>query len=172
MLTPSFLQEALQVHEIFPEGAVAQDGRIRPGDRIIAINEEPLSALPFATAVGVITAAFTGQPRVGSQLDLAHLRAEAASVTSTSNNSLVALLVERPGPGVQTKWYDQEVTVDLQKKAGRGLGLCIAERACPPPVVSNGVTVSTTTANMDQRSHYQMEHTGLGVVVFDLVCFY
>ena len=34
----SFFQRCVVVQEVFPEGLIAQDGRLRPGDQIIEIN--------------------------------------------------------------------------------------------------------------------------------------
>ena len=33
-----FLQRCVVVQEVFPDGLIAQDGRLRPGDQIIEIN--------------------------------------------------------------------------------------------------------------------------------------
>ncbi|KAL7059690.1 hypothetical protein AAHC03_013806 [Spirometra sp. Aus1] len=126
----------LQIHEIFPEGVLAKDGRLQPGDRIIAVNHQRLSKMSFENAVSTIVHAFSGLQPVASDADLATLATRTASSSSNSNNpssrgdSFVSLVVERPA-GVQTKWYDQEVTVDLLKRPGRGLGICIVERTGP-----------------------------------------
>ncbi|BHF69904.1 hypothetical protein SprV_0301295100 [Sparganum proliferum] len=127
----------LQIHEIFPEGVLAKDGRLQPGDRIIAVNHQRLSKMSFENAVSTIVHAFSGLQPVASDADLATLATRTAtSPNNNSNNpssrgdSYVSLVVERPA-GVQTKWYDQEVTVDLLKRPGRGLGICIVERTGP-----------------------------------------
>ncbi|VUZ45075.1 unnamed protein product [Hymenolepis diminuta] len=167
----------LQVHEIFPEGAVALDGRIQPGDRLLAVNDESLSNLPYAVAVSTIGAAFSGQTPLTNDADLSKVVAMTSPshhADDTSNGS-IAFVVERPGPGVQTKWYDQEVTVDFVKKPGRGLGLCIVERSGPPLVTSNGVSPGNNTATNASASPPNKlpppstERSGLGVIVCDLI---
>ncbi|VDD80739.1 unnamed protein product [Mesocestoides corti] len=156
----------LQVHEIFPEGAVALDGRLQPGDRILAVNNESLLNLPYFVAVATIASAFTGRVPLWSQMDLLSVVAPNSPVHCSAESSSISLLVERPGAGVQTKWYDQEVTVDLVKKQGRGFGLCIVERSGPSVVASNGVSDGSL---VNQRPSIPTEQVGLGVIVCDLI---
>lgn len=175
------------MHEIFPEGAAALDGRLQPGDRLLAVNDVPLTNLPYSVAISTIGTAFSGQTALTNEMDLSKV----VAVTSPSHrpddgSGSIVLTVERPGPGVQTKWYDQEVTVELVKRPGRGLGLCIVERSGPPLVASNGMPLSspninTTTAaattntllpdaqGPNQLPPMPTERFGLGVIVCDLV---
>ncbi|VDO00602.1 unnamed protein product [Rodentolepis nana] len=148
------------------------DGRIQPGDRLLAVNDESLSNLPYAIAVSTIGAAFSGRTPLTSDVDLSKV----AAITSPSHHAddkssgSISLVVERPGSGVQTKWYDQEVTVDLVKKPGRGLGLCIVERSGPPVVTFNGVSSTNTTKSLPNKLPLSSaERSGLGVIVCDLI---
>ncbi|VDM31949.1 unnamed protein product [Hydatigera taeniaeformis] len=168
----------LQVHEIFSEGAAALDGRLEPGDRLLAVNNESLSNLPYGVAVSTIAAAFSGQTPLHSEMDLSSMVAAASPSHYANDAGFITLVVERPGAGVQTKWYDQEVTADLLKKPGRGLGLCIVERSGPTLVTANGVALSSpasstaspsTPLNTIQRSTAETERPGLGVIVCDLI---
>ncbi|VDK37817.1 unnamed protein product [Taenia asiatica] len=168
----------LQVHEIFPEGAVALDGRLEPGDRLLAVNNESLSNLPYAVAVSTIAAAFSGHTPLQSELDLSSVVAATSPSHSANDSGFITLVVERPGAGVQTKWYDQEVTADLLKKPGRGLGLCIVERSGPTLVTANGVSFAssttstasaTTSQNVNQHPAVGTERSSLGVIVCDLI---
>lgn len=168
----------LQVHEIFSEGAVALDGRLKPGDRLLAVNNESLSNLPYAVAVSTIVAAFSGQTPLQSELNLSSVVAATSPSHCANDSGFITLVVERPGAGVQTKWYDQEVTAVLLKKPGRGLGLCIVERSGPTLVTANGVSFSssttsttppTTPLNANQQPAVGTERSGLGVIVCDLI---
>ena len=153
---------------------MALDGRLQPGDRLLAVNNKSLSNLPYALAVSTVASAFSDQVPLRSEMDLSSM---AAATSPTNESGYIALVVERPGAGVQTKWYDQEVTVELLKKPGRGLGLCIVERSGPALVTANGVssattipaTSSATLQSDNQRSMNVTEHSGLGVIVCDLV---
>lgn len=166
------------MHEIFSEGAVALDGRLEPGDRLLAVNNESLSNLPYAVAVSTIAAAFSGHTPLQSELDLSSVVAATSPSHCANDSGFITLVVERPGAGVQTKWYDQEVTAALPKKPGRGLGLCIVERSGPTLVTANGVSLSSpaastapaaTTQNANQHPTVRAERSGLGVIVCDLV---
>ncbi|KAM7543130.1 hypothetical protein Aperf_G00000015422 [Anoplocephala perfoliata] len=172
----------LQVHEIFPEGAVALDGRLQPGDRLLAVNDVSLSNLPYSVAVSTIGAAFSGQTALTNEMDLSKVVAMTSPSHHPDDSSdSIALMVERPGPGVQTKWYDQEITVELVKRPGRGLGLCIVERSGPPLVISNGVSLSPSNNNATNAAATKntlgpnklhpasAERSGLGVIVCDLI---
>ncbi|KAL5107865.1 Multiple PDZ domain protein [Taenia crassiceps] len=140
----------LQVHEIFSEGAVALDGRLEPGDRLLAVNNESLSNLPYAVAVSTIAAAFSGQTPLQSELDLSSVVAATSPSHCPNDSNFITLVVERPGAGVQTKWYDQEVTVDLPKK---------------PASTASAVTPQ----NSNQHPTVGSERSGLGVIVCDLI---
>lgn len=172
----------LQVHEIFPEGAVALDGRLQPGDRLLAVNNKPLSNLPYALAVSALAAAFSDQMPLRGEMELSNLALANPPTHPIDDGSHITLLVERPGLGVQTKWYDQEITVDLLKKPGRGLGLCIVERSGPPLVLSNGLSSATNTVALtsttgasatsrvdNEQPPNESGRSGLGVLVCDLV---
>uniref|UniRef100_A0A0X3Q142 PDZ domain-containing protein n=1 Tax=Schistocephalus solidus TaxID=70667 RepID=A0A0X3Q142_SCHSO len=178
----------LQIHEIFPQGVLAKDGRLQPGDRIIAVNHQRLSNMSFENAVSTIVHAFSGLQPIASDADLATLATRTATCASNNPGNradyYVSLVVERPA-GVQTKWYDQEVTVDLLKRPGRGLGICIAERTGPAsrsaaalsgggdaggaekPAIAPAQNGLTSGSKRDQA--VPTETTSLGVIISDLI---
>ncbi|VDN31968.1 unnamed protein product, partial [Dibothriocephalus latus] len=67
------------IHEIFPEGVLAKDGRLQPGDRIIAVNHKRLCNMSFEDAVNTIAHAFSGIQPIASDADLATLAAKTAT---------------------------------------------------------------------------------------------
>lgn len=183
------LKGVLQVHEVFPEGAAALDGRLQPGDRILSVNDYSLTGLPFNFAVSKLASAFSGLPQIASSMDLSTVAMTTAPTSPSHHlpqgNTLfphhpasdsITLVVERPGV-VQLKWYDQEVIVELMRKPGRGLGICLAQRTAlrrrksgvaigsPPIITPNGIQKSAT----QQPELILPEEAPLGVIISDLV---
>ncbi|KAM5256425.1 inaD-like protein [Ctenodactylus gundi] len=89
--------DAIVIHEVYEEGAAARDGRLWAGDQILEVNGVDLRAASHEDAI-------TALRQTPQQVQLVVLRAEAH---------------DRAEENLQT------FVVELQKKAGRGLGLSI-----------------------------------------------
>jgi C-terminal processing protease CtpA/Prc len=90
------------VYEIYDGGAVAADGRLAPGDHVLEVNGEDLRPATHLHAIRSLRRAVS---------------------------EVLTLVVLRPGPPstLDEDLHDQ-LTVDVVKKAGRGLGLSIVSR--------------------------------------------
>ncbi|KAF6771468.1 hypothetical protein AHF37_10112 [Paragonimus kellicotti] len=117
-------QNHLLVHEVYPNGAASRDNRLRPGDHITQINSISLIGVPFLEAVDHILSAYNSA--VAQQERPSECVPE-NTVTALPEINTFVLTVVRPAVP-NTKWYDQELTMEMTKKAGKGLGLCIADR--------------------------------------------
>lgn len=94
------------IHEVYPDGAAALDGRLRPGDQILEVNGEDLREAPH----------------------------EAAITALRQTPSAVRMVVYREeGQNHEEDLYDV-IEVALFKKQGRGLGLSIVGRKNGPGV--------------------------------------
>ncbi|KAF8562986.1 hypothetical protein P879_11994 [Paragonimus westermani] len=118
------MQNHLLVHEVYPNGAASRDNRLRPGDHIIQINSIPLVGVPFLEAVGHILSAYNNA--IAQQERPSDCVPESTVTTLPEMNTFILTVVRPAVPN--TKWYDQELTIEMTKKAGKGLGLCIADR--------------------------------------------
>uniref|UniRef100_G1RY01 PATJ crumbs cell polarity complex component n=1 Tax=Nomascus leucogenys TaxID=61853 RepID=G1RY01_NOMLE len=97
-LTPFFLlSNAIVIHEVYEEGAAARDGRLWAGDQILEVN-------------GV---------------DLRNSSHEEAITALRQTPQKVRLVVYRDEAHYRDEENLEIFPVDLQKKAGRGLGLSI-----------------------------------------------
>lgn len=94
------------IHEVYPDGAAALDGRLKPGDQILEVCGEDLRD---ATHEHAITA-----------------------LRQTPN--VVQMLVYREEGQSHEEDAFETLDVDLQKKSGRGLGLTIVGRKNGPGV--------------------------------------
>ncbi|XP_065309862.1 multiple PDZ domain protein-like isoform X3 [Dermacentor albipictus] len=108
---------AVIIHEVYPDGAAAMDGRLRPGDQILEVNGE----------------------------DLREACHEAAIAALRQTSSVVRMLVLR-----EEEPQQDILTVELHKKAGRGLGLSIVGRRNAPGVFISEV-VRGGVAQLDGR---------------------
>ncbi|GFR01860.1 multiple PDZ domain protein [Trichonephila clavata] len=97
---------AVIIHEVYPDGAAALDGRLRPGDQILEVNGEDLRDALHEHAITVLR--------------------------QTPN--LVQMLVYREEGQSQEEDAFETLDVELYKKAGRGLGLSIVGRKNGPGV--------------------------------------
>lgn len=108
---------AVIIHEVYPDGAAAMDGRLRPGDQILEVNSEDLREASHEAAIGALR----------------------------QTSSVVRMVVFREEEPTQDIF-----TVDLHKKAGRGLGLSIVGRHSAPGVFISEV-VRGGVAQLDGR---------------------
>lgn len=108
---------AVIIHEVYPDGAAALDGRLRPGDQILEVNGEDLREASHEAAIGALR----------------------------QTSSVVRMLVFR-----EEEPQQDVLTVELHKKAGRGLGLSIVGRRNAPGVFISEV-VRGGVAQLDGR---------------------
>ncbi|XP_054162710.1 multiple PDZ domain protein-like isoform X2 [Oppia nitens] len=87
---------AVIIHEVYPDGAAALDGRLKPGDQILAVNNE----------------------------DLRNAHHERAIAALRQTPPVIKLTVFRDNIETQDEESDI-IDVELFKKSGRGLGLSI-----------------------------------------------
>ncbi|GFT33670.1 multiple PDZ domain protein [Trichonephila clavipes] len=93
------------IHEIYANGAIAQDGRLKPGDQILEVNNHDLRHATHQEAINFLRHSVpTVQIRV-------YRHKETAETLSIA-----------------------EFTVELYKKPGRGLGLTIVGKSNAPGV--------------------------------------
>ncbi|GAA50358.1 multiple PDZ domain protein [Clonorchis sinensis] len=140
----------LIIHEIYPNGMALKDGRLRPGDQVLQVNSIHLIGMPFGEAVRNIYKAY-------KEAIPAPENSDGNGQASNPEVSRFLLSVFRPEE-VNTKWHDHEVTVELIKKAGKGLGLCVADRYPPDPSYTE-----------KQGSDNQTPHVSYGVVITEVI---
>ncbi|KAF8794085.1 Multiple PDZ domain protein like [Argiope bruennichi] len=97
---------AVIIHEVYPDGAAALDGRLRPGDQILEVNGEDLRDALHEHAITVLR--------------------------QTPN--LVQMVVYREEGQSHEEDAFETLDVELYKKPGRGLGLSIVGRKNGPGV--------------------------------------
>ncbi|XP_046662002.1 multiple PDZ domain protein-like isoform X2 [Homalodisca vitripennis] len=112
------------IHEVYPDGAAAKDGRLKPGDQILEVNSEDFRSITHSKA-------------------LAALRQTPAKV------KMVVLRDEGVVSGKEEELMDI-MEVELTKKPGKGLGLSIVGRKNGPGIFISDV-VQGGTAGTDGR---------------------
>ncbi|KAA0199797.1 Multiple PDZ domain protein [Fasciolopsis buskii] len=161
----------LVVHELYANGLAVKDARLRPGDQIIRVNNAPLIGVPFLEAMNLIYSESnkailqsTTQPDLDESPD--NPKNEEGIPLG---KPVLQLEVRRPKTN-QSKWYDQEVTVELSKKSGKGLGICIADRCVyssePTAPAANGLIGSNGTSGNATSVH---KNPSYGVIITDLI---
>lgn len=88
------------IHEVYPDGAAAKDGRLKPGDQILEVNTEDFRSITHSRA-------------------LAALRQTPAKVK---------MVVFRDEASTKEEDIFNVMDVELMKKPGKGLGLSIVGR--------------------------------------------
>ncbi|XP_069682015.1 multiple PDZ domain protein-like isoform X7 [Periplaneta americana] len=88
------------IHEVYPDGAAAKDGRLKPGDQILEVNSEDFRSITHSRA-------------------LAALRQTPAKVK---------MVVFRDEASTKEEDIFNVMEVELMKKPGKGLGLSIVGR--------------------------------------------
>ncbi|KAK8394132.1 hypothetical protein O3P69_006373 [Scylla paramamosain] len=102
---------AIIIHEVYPDGAAAKDGRLKPGDQILNVNNENFREITHQKALSVLR----------------------------QTPSKVKMVVYREeGTQKEEDLYDI-ITVQLTKKSGKGLGLSIVGRKNGPGVFISDV---------------------------------
>ncbi|OON17307.1 PDZ/DHR/GLGF domain protein [Opisthorchis viverrini] len=125
-----------------------KDGRLRPGDQVLQVNSIHLIGMPFGEAMRNIYKAY-------KEAIPAPVNSDGNGQASNPEVSRFLLSVFRPEE-VNTKWHDHELTVELVKKAGKGLGLCVADRYPPDLSYTEG-------------SENQTPHSSYGVVITEVI---
>lgn len=55
LLLPLFvLQGVIIIHEVYPDGAAAKDGRLKPGDQILEVNNEDFRNITHSKALAAL----------------------------------------------------------------------------------------------------------------------
>lgn len=55
LLLPLFvLQGVIIIHEVYPDGAAAKDGRLKPGDQILEVNSEDFRNITHSKALAAL----------------------------------------------------------------------------------------------------------------------
>uniref|UniRef100_S4RHH6 PDZ domain-containing protein n=1 Tax=Petromyzon marinus TaxID=7757 RepID=S4RHH6_PETMA len=104
-------QGAIMIHEVYEEGAAAKDGRLWAGDQILKVNGTDLRSATHEDAINAL--------RASPQLVRLYVYRDEARYRGDDESALHVF------------------TVELLKKAGRGLGLSIVGKKS-----GNGVFVS------------------------------
>ncbi|XP_063596467.1 multiple PDZ domain protein-like isoform X3 [Penaeus indicus] len=102
---------AIIIHEVYPDGAAAKDGRLKPGDQILNVNNENFR-------------------------DITHQKA--LSVLRQTPSKVKMVVYREEGSQKEEDLYDI-ITVQLTKKSGKGLGLSIVGRKNGPGVFISDV---------------------------------
>ncbi|RWS15874.1 patj-like protein [Dinothrombium tinctorium] len=97
---------AVIIHEVYPDGAAALDGRLKPGDIILKVNDENLRNAPHKQAIDALR-------QTPSVIRMTVFREEA----HTTDSDLYDIM-----------------DIELYKKPGKGLGLSIVGRKNGPGV--------------------------------------
>ncbi|XP_069994007.1 multiple PDZ domain protein isoform X16 [Penaeus vannamei] len=106
---------AIIIHEVYPDGAAAKDGRLKPGDQILNVNNENFRDITHQKALSVLRQ------------------------TPSKDKEKVKMVVYREeGSQKEEDLYDI-ITVQLTKKSGKGLGLSIVGRKNGPGVFISDV---------------------------------
>ncbi|XP_065558725.1 multiple PDZ domain protein-like isoform X2 [Artemia franciscana] len=113
---------SILIHEVYPDGAAARDGRLKPGDQILEVNNEDFRNVPHSKALAVLR-------QTPAKVKMVVLRDEGAAKDDDR--------------------YDT-IEVNLMKKPGKGLGLSIVGRRNGPGVYISDV-VKGGTAEADGR---------------------
>jgi len=113
---------AILIHEVYPDGAAARDGRLKPGDQILEVNGESFRNITHSRALAVLR-------QTPAKVKMMVYRDE----TSSKDDDMLDI-----------------IEVELLKKPGRGLGLSIVGRRNGPGVYISDV-VKGGAAEADGR---------------------
>lgn len=48
------IKHVVIIHEVYPDGAAAKDGRLKPGDQLVEVNGEDFRNISHVKALGVL----------------------------------------------------------------------------------------------------------------------
>eukprot|EP00102_Acyrthosiphon_pisum_P012560 XP_008181774.2 PREDICTED: multiple PDZ domain protein isoform X5 [Acyrthosiphon pisum] len=103
------LLDVVMIHEVYPDGAAAKDGRLRPGDQLVEVNGEDFRSITHIKALGV-------------------LRQTPAKVTMVVLRDESCVPDENGRVSADTTNIMDAFDVELTKKPSKGLGLSIVGR--------------------------------------------
>ncbi|XP_068250097.1 multiple PDZ domain protein-like isoform X3 [Palaemon carinicauda] len=106
---------AIIIHEVYPDGAAAKDGRLKPGDQILNVNNENFREITHQKALSVLR-----------------------QTPSKAGEKVKMVVYREEGTQKEEDLYDV-ITVQLTKKSGKGLGLSIVGRKNGPGVFISDV---------------------------------
>ncbi|XP_018644016.1 multiple pdz domain protein, putative [Schistosoma mansoni] len=154
------------IHEIYPNGAAAKDGRLRPGDRISKVNRISLAGVPFLEAMNKLQMAYISK---SSMIKLDSDDENENISLLNQEQSYLNLTIFRPTEQSQ-KWYDQELIIELLKKSGKGLGICIADR-CVHLKPDENLSENENTLKVQDNSYVNTSEmqTSYGVIITEII---
>ncbi|XP_054277487.1 multiple PDZ domain protein-like isoform X4 [Macrosteles quadrilineatus] len=112
------------IHEVYPDGAAAKDGRLKPGDQILEVTSEDFRSITHSKALAALR-------QTPAKVKMVVFRDEA--VVSGKEEELMDIM-----------------EIELTKKPGKGLGLSIVGRKNGPGIFISDV-VQGSTAGTDGR---------------------
>ncbi|XP_050519840.1 multiple PDZ domain protein-like [Daktulosphaira vitifoliae] len=119
------------IHEVYPDGAAAKDGRLRPGDQLVEVNGEDFRNITHVKALSVLR-------QTPSKVSMVVLRDESCV---TVENGIVS---------TDTTSIMDSFDVELMKKPGKGLGLSIVGKKTGPGIFISDI-VAGGAAGVDGR---------------------
>lgn len=139
---------------------------MRPGDRISNVNRISLVGVPFLEAMNKLQMAYISKSFM-IKLD-SDDENENISL-SNQEQSYLNLTIFRPTEQSQ-KWFDQELVIELLKKSGKGLGICIADR-CVHLKLDENLSENENTLKVQDNSYVNTSEmqTSYGVIVTEIV---
>ncbi|VDO48867.1 unnamed protein product, partial [Schistosoma margrebowiei] len=154
------------IHEIYPNGAAAKDGRLRPGDRISNVNRISLVGVPFLEAMNKLQMAYISK---SSMIKLDSDDENENISLSNQEQCYLNLTIFRPTEQSQ-KWFDEELIIELLKKSGKGLGICIADR-CVHLKLDEHLSENENTLKVQDNSCVNSSEmqTSYGVIVTEII---
>ncbi|XP_025199580.1 multiple PDZ domain protein-like isoform X3 [Melanaphis sacchari] len=125
------LLDVVIIHEVYPDGAAAKDGRLRPGDQLVEVNGEDFRNITHIKALGVLR-------QTPAKVTMVVLRDE--SCVPDENGSISA----------DTTNITDAFDVELTKKPSKGLGLSIVGRKSGSGIFISDIVVGGV-AGVDGR---------------------
>ncbi|XP_042203330.1 ligand of Numb protein X 2-like [Homarus americanus] len=128
------------VQEVFPDGLVAQDGRLQPGDQIIEVD-----GVDMTSATHQVVCQALRRPQTVLRLGVYRERIEAQRTLSSTTPPAPPATTHVPQPG-------EAMMVTLQKESSRQLGLKLGGRRTEPGIFVMEVLEGSVAAQ-DGRLH-------------------
>jgi multiple PDZ domain protein len=119
------LQGVIIIHEVYPDGAAAKDGRLKPGDQILEVNSEDFRSITHSRALAALR-------QTPAKVGLVPLRCVFSFYMVAYYKHTVfvqvKMVVFRDEASVKEEDIFNVMEVELTKKPGKGLGLSIVGR--------------------------------------------